>query len=532
MPTAADTSSADKSERESVSLRQWIGVLGTMLGGFMAVVDIQITNASLRDITGGIAATQDEGSWISTSYLIGEIVTIPLTAWLSRVFTVRWYLLVNVGLFLLFSCLCGLARSLAEMICFRAGQGFTGGVMIPMALTVALSTLPKSKQSVGLALFGMTATLGPVIGPTVGGWLTDNFGWHWVFFVNLFPGALMIGAILYAIDRQPTKLELLREGDWIGIGSMAIGLGSLIAMLEEGQRQDWFGSEFIQRCGLLAAIFIPFFVITELVRKRPFVNLRLLGSRNLGVACATNFVLGLALYGSVYLIPQYLTIVQGYSAFQTGLTMIWIGIPQLVIFPFVPRLMKRFDLRLIVCFGTLIFALSCWMNTSMSHDNAGDQFAISNTIRAIGQPFTIVPLASLATAGVPTEFAADGSALFNITRNLGGSVGTALLDTLIVQREQFHDFRIGEYINPFRLAVEDRLTQISSAFMARGLDPAMATKSADAQLKQLVRREAYVMAFNDSFLIVMIALLFGALLVWFCQGQKRSVAATTPNEGG
>jgi DHA2 family multidrug resistance protein len=266
---------------------------------------------------------------------------------------------------------------------------------------------------------------------------------------------------------------------------------------------------------------IPLFVITELVRKRPFVNLRLLGSRNVGVACAANFVLGLALYGSVYLIPQYLTIVQGYSAFQTGLTMIWIGIPQLVIFPFVPRLMKRFDLRLVVCFGTLIFALSCWMNTSMSHDNAGDQFAISNTIRAIGQPFTIVPLASLATAGLPAEYAADGSALFNITRNLGGSVGTALLDTVIVQLEQFHDLRIGEYINPVRLAVQSRLTQISSAFMEKGLDPALANRSAYAELKNLVRREAYVMAFNDAFLTVMFALIIAAVFVWLCRGPKK-----------
>ncbi|MEY2604011.1 MAG: transporter, family, multidrug resistance protein, partial [Verrucomicrobiota bacterium] len=167
----------------------WRG--GKMLGAFMAVLDIQITNASLREITGGIAATQDEGSWISTSYLIGEIVTIPLTAWLSRVFSVRWYLLINVGLFLIFSCLCGTARSLIEMILFRASQGFTGGVLIPMALTVTLSTLPRSKQPLGLALFGMTATLAPSIGPSIGGWLTDNFGWEWVFYINLFPGALM-----------------------------------------------------------------------------------------------------------------------------------------------------------------------------------------------------------------------------------------------------------------------------------------------------------------------------------------------------
>jgi DHA2 family multidrug resistance protein len=445
----------------SVDLKTWIAVWGTMLGAFMAVLDIQITNSSLRYITGGIAATEDEGSWIATSYLVGEIITIPLTAWLSRVFSVRWYLLVNVGLFLLFSCLCGIARSLVEMIVFRAGQGFTGGVMIPMALTIALSALPRSKQPVALAIFGMTATLGPAIGPTIGGWLTDNYGWPWIFYINLVPGAMMLAAIVFAIDAKPLQLKLLREADWIGIAAMAVGLGSSVAMLEEGQRQDWFGSEFIQRCAWLSALFLPAFVFIELRRKKPVVNLRLMANRNLGISCATNFILGLALYGSVYLLPQYLTIVQGYSAFQTGAAMVWVGIPQLLIFPFVPPLMKRFDLRLMVCLGTLVFAASCFMNTQMSHDYAGDQFAISNVVRALGQPFTIVPLSSLATVMLQPGDAGDGSALFNIFRNLGGSVGTALLDTMITRREQLHDFRIGSYINSFRPVVADRLNHLT-----------------------------------------------------------------------
>jgi DHA2 family multidrug resistance protein len=257
------------------------------------------------------------------------------------------------------------------MIWFRACQGFTGGVMIPMALTVALSTLPKSKQPLGLALFGVTATLGPAIGPSVGGWLTDSYGWPWVFYVNLAPGVLMLSAIIFAVKRAPMQLALLREGDWLGIICMAIGLGSLIALLEEGQRDDWFGSPFIQSCAILAAIFIPAFVAIELLRDKPFVNLRLIASRNLGLASASNFILGLALYGSVYLLPQYLTIVQGYDAFQTGQTMIWVGLPQLLIFPFVPALMKRFDLRALVCFGSLIFTGSCLLNTSMSPDLFG-----------------------------------------------------------------------------------------------------------------------------------------------------------------
>ena len=500
-----------------VSLKKWIAVWGTMLGAFMAVLDIQITNSSLPYITGGIAATEDEASWIVTSYLVGEIITIPLTAWLSHVFSTRWYLLVNVSFFLLFSCLCGTARSLFEMIVFRAGQGFTGGVMIPIALTTALSALPKSKQPFALALFGMTATLGPAIGPTIGGSLTDNYGWPWIFYINLIPGALMLAAIIFAIDSEPLQLDLLREADWIGIAAMAVGLGSLVAMLEEGQRQDWFGSEFIQRCAWLSAIFIPVFIFIELRRKKPLVNLRLMTNRNLGVSCVTNFILGLALYGSVYLLPQYLTIVQGYSAFQTGVAMVWVGIPQLFIFPFVPFLMKRFDLRLMVSVGTLVFATSCFMNTQMSHDYAGEQFAISNVVRALGQPFTIVPLSSLATVVLQPKDVGDGSALFNILRNLGGSVGTALLDTMITRREQFHDFRIGSYINPFRPPVQDRLNYLTQQFQTRGINEANSMLKAYAEIKQVVRREAYIMAFNDCFLIVGILLLLGAILVWGCK---------------
>lgn len=235
---------------DHVPLKSWISLLGAMLGAFMAILDIQVTNASLNDITGGIGVTLDEGSWISTSYLIAEIITIPLTAWLSRVFSVRWYLLVNVSLFIFFSMLCGLARLLDQMIIFRAAQGFTGGVMIPMALTLMIQLLPPSKRGIGGALFGMTATLAPAIGPSVGGWLTDNFGWPSIFYVNIFPGAVMLTALWLTLPKEKLELQLLRDGDWIGIASMAIGLGSLTAFLEEGQRKDWFGSEFIQHIGI------------------------------------------------------------------------------------------------------------------------------------------------------------------------------------------------------------------------------------------------------------------------------------------
>ncbi|MGA7127812.1 MAG: DHA2 family efflux MFS transporter permease subunit, partial [Chthoniobacterales bacterium] len=401
------------SQEEHVSLRTWIAVLGTILGAFMAVLDIQITNAALREITGGIGSTSVEASWVSTSYLIGEIITIPLTAWWGRVFGVRLYLLVNVSLFLVFSGLCGTATELTQMIFYRALQGFTGGVMIPMSFTVINTQLPPSRRAVGLVLFGVTATLAPAIGPYIGGLLTDNYGWPMVFYINLIPGAIMLAAILFAVDPEPLNMPLFWKGDWLGTVFMAIGLGSLIAFLEEGQNDDWFTSVFIQRCFTLAVIFIPLFIICELVSKTPIVNLRLLRIRNLGLASAVNFIMGASLYGSVFLLPEYLEQVQNYSASQTGEAMVLIGLPQLLIFPFVPRLMKKFDLRLIVFVGALIFGGSCLMNIYMNPQYGGPQFQLANIVRALGQPFTIVPLSAVATAGLLREQQADGSALFN-----------------------------------------------------------------------------------------------------------------------
>ncbi|GAB1544952.1 hypothetical protein NUACC21_76280 [Scytonema sp. NUACC21] len=234
--------SANSPANQKIPLRTWIGVLASMLGAFMAVLDIQITNASLQEIQATLGATLEEGSWISTAYLVAEIVVIPLTGWLSRVFSLRWYLLVNTALFIFFSICCAWAWNLNSMIVFRALQGFAGGVLIPTAMAVVLTYLPPSKQPVGLAAFGLTAVFAPSIGPTLGGWLTENYSWQYSFYINIFPGLLMLAGVWYGIKQERPQLQLLKQGDWLGIISMAIGLGSLQIVLEEGSRKDWFGT--------------------------------------------------------------------------------------------------------------------------------------------------------------------------------------------------------------------------------------------------------------------------------------------------
>ncbi|HLO49692.1 MAG TPA: MDR family MFS transporter [Kamptonema sp.] len=516
----ANTNAIQQQPSDRVPLKTWIGVMGTILGAFMAVLDIQITNASLKDIQAALGATLEEGSWISTAYLVAEIVVIPLTGWLSRVFSIRWYLLVNASLFTFFSVCCAWAWDLNSMIVFRALQGFTGGVLIPMAFTYLLTNLPPSKVPIGMAMFAITATFAPSIGPTIGGWLTENYGWEYVFYLNLIPGLLLLAAVWYAVDRQPLQIELLKGGDWWGIISMAIGLGSLQVVLEEGSRKDWFSSDLILRLSIIAAIFIGLFFWIELTRKRPFINLRLLTRRNFGLASIVNVSLGVGLYGSVYILPLYLGQIQQYNSMQIGEVIMWAGVPQLFIVPLVPKLMQRVDMRVMIGVGVSLFAVSCFMNAYMTHDYGIDQLRWSQLVRAMGQPLIMVPLSTIATAGMEKQEAGSASGLFNMMRNMGGSMGIAALGTLLTRREQFHSNQLGDSVSLYDPETQERLNQMTQFFVSRGSDLTVARDQAIAAISNIVRREAYVMAFNDCFYFVGIALLLSGIAVIFFKKVK------------
>ena len=281
---AAAAAAAPATERASATA--WIAVLAGMIGAFMAILNIQITNASLLDIEGGIGTGVDNGAWISTSYLIGEIVVIPLTDYLSRVFSFRRYMLANAVLFPLFSMACAFAHDLGSMIVLRGLQGFAGGVLIPMAFTMVLTKLPKAQQPLGLALFALSVTFAPAIGPTIGGYLTENYGWQTIFFINTPPSIMMVVALSFTLEKKPMQLVLLKEGDWAGIVTMAIGLSALQTVLEEGNKEDWFQSPFIVKLALMAAVFLTAFICIELTVKKPLVELRLLKRRNFGIGIA------------------------------------------------------------------------------------------------------------------------------------------------------------------------------------------------------------------------------------------------------
>ncbi|MGY4496919.1 DHA2 family multidrug resistance protein [Bradyrhizobium sp. GM24.11] len=440
----------------AVSAKTWIAVIGSTLGAFMAVLNIQIVNASLADIQGAIGAGIDDGGWISTSYLIAEIVVIPLSGWLAKVFSVRIYLLINASLFLVFSAACALAQDLPQMIVLRAVQGFTGGVLIPMAFTLIITLLPKAKQPIGLALFAISATFAPAIGPTIGGYLTENWGWEYIFYVNVVPGAVMIAMLYFSLEAEPMNFPLLREGDWPGIVTMAIGLAALQTVLEEGNKDDWFGSPFIVRLALIAAIALTLFVAIELTSKNPLLNLRLLVRRNFGFGVLANLLLGVALYGSVFILPVYLSRIQGYNSEQIGEVLAWTGFPQLLLIPLVPQLMKRVDPRIVIGVGFALFAASNFMNIYMTNDYAADQLFWPNVVRAFGQALCFAPLSAVATAGIEAENAGSASALFNMTRNLGGAIGIAALQTLLTKREQYHSNVLVQSVSMFEQATRTR----------------------------------------------------------------------------
>ena len=488
-------------------LRMWTAVVGSTLGAFMAVLNIQIVNASLADIQGAIGAGTDDGGWISTSYLIAEIVVIPLSAWLARVFSVRNYLLTNAVLFLLFSVACAFAANLQQMIVLRAIQGFSGGVLIPMAFTIIITLLPKPKQPMGLALFALSATFAPAIGPTIGGYLTENWGWEYIFYVNLVPGVLMVGMLWISLDRAPMNLSLLAKGDWPGIITMAVGLAALQTVLEEGNKDDWFGSPFIVRLSVIAAVSLTLFLIIELRASHPLLNLRLLVRRNFGFGIVANFLMGVALYGSVFILPIYLTRIQGYNSEQIGMVLAWTGIPQLILIPLVPRLMKRIDARLLIIVGFALFAASNFMNIYMTSNYASDQLFWPNIVRAVGQALAFTPLTAIATAGIEQENAGSASALFNMMRNLGGAVGIAALQTFLTKREQFHSNILTNSVSVFEEATRARIANLTNYFMNHGVsDQALATHKAIVAIASDVRTQANIMAFSDTFYLLGVAL--------------------------
>lgn len=487
---------------EAVSLRTWIAVLGSVVGCFMAGMNVHVTNASLPDVRGSLGATFEEGSWITTAYLVAEIIIIPMTGWLVSVFTMRRVLMVGTAGFVLFSIACSLAPNIQTMILARALQGAFGGVLIPLSFQLIVAELPSAKHPLGMALFAVANNVAQAAGPSLGGWLTDAYSWRWIFYLQVPPGLLLLAAIGWSVRPQPTQVHRLRQGDWGGIAAMAVGLSALQIMLEEGGRDDWFASSFIVACAVIAAVGLVVFIAVELHRKEPLLDLRLLTSYNFGIASFMQFTFGAVVFGVVFLVPNYFAEVHGYNARQIGLLMIPYGLVQFVMSFATPRLMRLTSPRTVIVAGFAMTALGCLMNIHLNPDASANVIVPSLMVRGIGQSLVVVALGVLAIQGLRKEQLGSASGLFSMVRNVGGAIGIAISSQVVVERTRFHAQRIGESVNPFEAATRERIdTLVHLLAHAGGEGLATLRQRALWIMDRVVQRDATLLAYSDTFLL-------------------------------
>jgi MFS transporter, DHA2 family, multidrug resistance protein len=515
---AVTGSPAQRAEPE-VARKTWVAVVGACLGAFLAILNIQVVSSSLADLQGAIGAGVDEGGWIVTAYLVAEIIVIPVSGWFARAFSLRAYLLGSTFFFLVFTVGCTFATNLEQMIVLRALQGFAGGSLIPLAFTIIMTRLPPSKHPIGITIYSVSAIFAPSIGPVIGGYCNDNFGWQSIFLINLLPGAVMFGMLWLSLDREPRQLRLLRQGDWVGIATMAIGLGCLETVLEEGNRDDWFGSPFITRLSIVAGVALVAFCIQQLLYARPLLHLRLFARRNFTLGSIANFFFGFSLFGWLYIVPFYLARVQGYNAEEIGSVLIWIGLPQLVLLPLMPRVVKFVDPRYLVIGGYALFILGSLLATRLSGDFSGPQFIFSSLVRAVAQSIVMMPMTALAIAGIEREHAPSASALFNMVRNLGGAIGIAVLQTFLTRREQYHSDILTSQVSLSGDAARERLGHLANFFLHRvTADPMVAQHEAAIATGRILHRQAIILGLSDT--IILQSVLLGIALIAVCCFKK------------
>ncbi|RLV61331.1 DHA2 family efflux MFS transporter permease subunit [Parashewanella curva] len=508
-------------ENESVSVRQWIAIIGGLIGAFMAILDIQITNSSLQNIQGALSATIEESSWVSTSYLVAEMIAIPLSAWLSRALGIRRYLTGTTFIFILASIACSFSWNMTSMTIFRAIQGFSGGALIPLAFSLIVQQLPLSKRAVGMAMFGVTATFAPSIGPTLGGWLTQTLSWQYIFYINIPPAILVIGMIRYGLDDAKPNFSALKDVDWLGIITMALGLGCLEVVLEEGNRKGW-DSHFIITLAVISGVSMFFFIVNGLTHRKPLVNLRLFKNLQFAMSCPAYFILGMALLGSIYVLPVYLSQVQGYNALEIGKVLMWMGFPQLLFFPIVPRLVNHIKPKYLVSFGFFMFGVSCFVNTHMDINYSGHQLIISMALRAIGSPFILVPLSLVSLQDITKEQTPDAATISNVVRNLGGAFGIAIIATLITNKTDEHFQRLKSALHATNDGIWFQLQQKAAYFLHSGFDSSTAMTQAKASLFQTMHRDAAIMAYNDVFFIMSAFLIFASVLMLLTKSESST----------
>ncbi len=506
--TATAGSAADAPQ---IPLRRLIAFLIMVFGMFMAILDIQIVSASLAEIQAGLSASSSEVSWVQTSYLIAEVIAIPLSGFLSRALGTRLLFALSASGFTAASLMCGFCSTIEQMIVWRAIQGFLGAGMIPTVFASAYSVFPREKFHIVGPMIGLVATLAPTIGPTLGGYITDWMSWHWLFFVNIIPGIGITLGVLALVDFDEPNFKLLDDFDWFGLLFMALFLGSLEFVLEEGPRNDWFEDNLVAVFTVVCVLSAIGFFWRALTVKEPIVDIRAFANRNFAIGCIFSFCVGIGLYGLTYLYPRYLAEIRGYSALMIGETMFVSGIAMFVSAPFVGRLMRRVDMRYMIATGLVMFAFGTWQLTYLTRDFDFYELLMPQILRGVGIMLAMAPVNNIALGTLPPELLKNASGLFNLTRNLGGALGLALINTLLNDRTDFHISRLHDRVTWGNAQAVDLLNMLTQKFQGMGDASRMALK----QLSQIVHRQAVVMSFGDTFYVLTVFYVALTLLVLF-----------------
>jgi MFS transporter, DHA2 family, multidrug resistance protein len=511
------------------TINPWVIAITVTLATFMEVLDTSIANVALPHIAGNLSVAEDESTWVLTSYLVSNAIILPLSGWFSGLLGRKRFYMLCVALFTVSSFLCGLAPSLGMLVVFRIMQGAGGGGLQPSEQAILTDTFPLEKRGMAFAVYGVAVVVAPTIGPWLGGWITDNFTWRWVFYINVPVGilSLLLTGLLVS-DPPYMKKSNLKAGfriDYIGIGLISLGLGSMQIILDKGQRDDWFASKFIVGFFVLMLVGIIGGIIWEWREKEPVVDLKMLKDRNFAIATLTMFFLGFVLYSTTVLIPQLLQQLMGYTAQLAGLALSPGGAVIMVMMPVVGILVSKLDTRLLIAFGCVVCSLSLF---AMAGWDLGLDFrhaAEARMLQGFGLAFLFIPINVAAFAYVPKEKTNMGTGIINLARNVGASVGIATVTTMLDRRSQFHIARLTERANELSAAYHNTLNGIQTRLVSVGSTAAHANAQAHAMVYGTIQRQAAMLAFLDDFKMLGVA--FFAVIPFLVLMRKPRV-----REGG